>query len=62
MVPRHSIKGYFNWDGIETPMFDSLVRYQLGDGDVYTYFLAFVGRLFCPTARTAKLRHQRYRA
>ena len=28
------------------PMFDSLVQYQLGNGDVYMYFLAFVGRLF----------------
>lgn len=46
MAPRHSITGDFCWNSIETPMFDSLVQYQLGDSDVYMYFLAFVGRLF----------------
>lgn len=50
-VPRHSIKGNFSWDNIETPMFDNLVQYQLGDGNVYMYFLAFIGRLFYKVKR-----------
>ena len=45
-IPRHCIDGRFYWGNIDTPMFDSLVKYQLGDCDVYTYFLAFIGRLF----------------
>jgi hypothetical protein len=45
-VPRHSIKGVFSWDATDTPLFDSLIQYQLGNGDVYMYFLAFIGRLF----------------
>jgi hypothetical protein len=48
-IPRHSIDGIFSWETIHTPLFDSLVQYQLGDGDVYTYFLAFIGRLFYKT-------------
>ena len=46
IAPRHSMKGNFCWNSIETPMFDNLVQYQLGDGDVYMYFLALIGRLF----------------
>ena len=45
-VPRHSIGGSFCWDTTHTPLFDSVVQYQLGDGRVYLYFLAFIGRLF----------------
>ena len=45
-IPRHSIEGSFSWENTTTPLFDSLVQYQLGSGDVYTYFLAFIGRLF----------------
>ncbi len=45
-IPRHSIDGNFAWDRIETPLFDGLVQYQLGNGDVYLYFLALIGRLF----------------
>ena len=45
-APRHSIDGAFSWKSTHTPLFDSLVQYQLGDGDVYTYFLALIGRLF----------------
>ena len=45
-APRHSIEGAFSWKSTHTPLFDSLVQYQLGDGDVYTYFLALIGRLF----------------
>lgn len=45
-VPRHSIKGTFSWDATDTPLFDSIVQHQLGDGDVYIYFLALIGRLF----------------
>ena len=46
VAPRHNIDGTFDWHNTETTMFDSLVQYQLGDGDVYMYFLAFIGRLF----------------
>ena len=46
IVPRHSIDGDFSWENIYTPMFDSIVQYQLGKGIVYMYFLAFIGRLF----------------
>ena len=45
-APRHSISGAFSWVMTDTPLFDSLVRYQLGNGDVYIYFLALIGRLF----------------
>ncbi len=44
-VPRHNIAGTFSWDELETPLFDGLVQHQLGDGNVYMYFLAFIGRL-----------------
>ena len=45
VVPRHNLAGSFAWDNVATPCFDSLVQHQLGDGEVYTYFLAFIGRL-----------------
>jgi hypothetical protein len=45
-TPRHSIDGTFSWNTTNTPLFDSLVQYQLGNGDVYTYFMALIGRLF----------------
>ena len=45
-APRHSVEGSFFWNRTDTPLFDSLVQYQLGDGDVYTYFMALIGRLF----------------
>lgn len=45
-APRHNVEGSFFWNMTDTPLFDSLVQYQLGNGDVYTYFLAFIGRLF----------------
>lgn len=45
-APRHSVDGAFAWMTTDTPLFDSLVQYQLGDGDVYIYFLALIGRLF----------------
>jgi hypothetical protein len=46
LVPRHNIKGLFSWYEIDTPLFDSIVQYQIGCEDVYMYFLAFIGRLF----------------
>jgi hypothetical protein len=45
-APRHSIDGTFFWKTTDTPLFDNLVQYQLGSGDVYIYFLALIGRLF----------------
>jgi REP element-mobilizing transposase RayT len=45
-APRHSMSGNFSWENVDTPMFDSLVQYQLGSGDIYAYFMAFIGRLF----------------
>lgn len=45
-APRHSIDGVFSWKTTDTPLFDSLVQYQLGDDEVYNYFLALIGRLF----------------
>jgi hypothetical protein len=45
-APRHNVGGVFSWKTTDTPLFDSLVQYQLGDGDVYIYFMALIGRLF----------------
>ncbi len=45
-VPRHNIDGVFSWKNTNTPLFDSIVQYQLGHSDVYIYFLALIGRLF----------------
>jgi len=50
-IPRHTIDDSFSWENIDTPRFDSIVQYQLGYGDVYMYFLAFIGRLFYQVKR-----------
>jgi len=45
-VPRHYINQPYNTDDIDTPTFDKVVKYQLQDEELYTYMLAFIGRLF----------------
>ena len=45
-VPRHYINGPFDFDDLDTPLFDKVVRHQIEDEDVYTYMLALIGRLF----------------
>ena len=50
-VPRHSMHQRFSWDNLETPLFDGLLQYQLGNGDVYRYFLGLLGRLLFATKR-----------
>jgi hypothetical protein len=44
--PRHYIDQRFSTDDLDTPMFDRIVKYQLQDDEIYTYMLAFIGRLF----------------
>ena len=45
-VPRHYINQPFGTDDLDTPLFDKIVRHQLEDDEIYTYMLAFIGRLF----------------
>jgi phage/plasmid-associated DNA primase len=51
VVPRHYIDSDFSWDAIDTPIFDGLLKCQLGDGEEYGYMLALIGRLFFATTR-----------
>ena len=50
-VPRHNIDQSFSWDNLDTPLFDSLLQYQLGNGDVFQYFLGLIGRLLFAVKR-----------
>ena len=50
-IPRHYIDDFFDWNNTNTPLFDNLVQHQLGSGDIYTYFIAFIGRLFYKVKR-----------
>ena len=47
-MPRHYINQPFDVSDefLQTPLFDTIVRYQLDDDDVYTCMLALIGRLF----------------
>ena len=45
-APRHYIDGSFQLDDLNTPLFDTVIRHQIEDEDVYTYMLALIGRLF----------------
>ena len=50
-APRHHIDQNFDWNKYESPLFDSLIHYQLGDGEVSGYVLALICRLFYATKR-----------
>jgi len=50
-MPRHNIKQSFSWDILHAPLFDGLLQYQVGDGEIYRYLLAFIGRLLFPLKR-----------
>lgn len=45
VLPRHYIDQPFVFDDFDTPLFDRIVRHQLEDDEIYTYMLAFIGRL-----------------
>lgn len=45
VIPRHHIDQPCQFDALDTPRFDQIVRYQLDDDVVYTYLLALIGRL-----------------
>lgn len=45
VFPRHYIDQDYNEESMDTPLFDSLVKFQL-PSEAYPYLLAFIGRLF----------------
>jgi hypothetical protein len=48
VIPRHYINQNCNFDetSMETPLLDKILRHQLESDELYTYMLAFIGRLF----------------
>ena len=50
-LPRHMLYHDYIPDRLETPLLDRIVRYQLETDDLYTYMLAFIGRLFFPVGK-----------
>ena len=54
-VPRHYIDQPFCTDDLDTPLFDKIVRHQLENDEIYTYMLAFIGRLFYDVGKYDKL-------
>ena len=46
VIPRHYIDQYCNFENVETPLLDKILMYQLESDEIYTYMIAFIGRLF----------------
>ena len=44
-IPRHYIDQQCDLEDVDTPLFDGILMHQLGSDELYTYFLALVGRL-----------------
>jgi phage/plasmid-associated DNA primase len=46
VIPRHYINQNCDLEIMETPLLDKILRHQLESDEIYTYMLAFIGRLF----------------
>lgn len=46
VIPRHYIDQYCDFEYVETPLLDKILMYQLESDEIYTYMMAFIGRLF----------------
>lgn len=44
-IPRHYIDQQCDLEYVNTPLLDGILMHQLGSDELYTYFLALVGRL-----------------
>lgn len=55
VIPRHYINQHIDIENLNTPLFDKIVRHQLCTDEIYTYFMAFIGRLFYDVGQFDKL-------
>lgn len=46
VIPRHYIDQHCDLEDIDTPLLDTILMHQLEHEELYTYLLAFIGRLF----------------
>ena len=46
VIPRHYIDQCCDFEDVETPLLDKILMYQLESDEIYTYMMAFIGRLF----------------
>lgn len=46
VIPRHYINQQCDLDDMDTPLLDRILKYQLESDELYTYMLAFIGRIF----------------
>ena len=46
VIPRHYIDQCCDFEDVETPLLDKILMYQLEYDEIYTYMMAFIGRLF----------------